>query len=113
ELQIAFSQRRIDIVDFRSPGAAIPQDYDAGSVPGRDDALEFAVLDWMVFHLHGEAFGGRVERRSLRHGPRQPDDVLAEAEVVVQVAGEMLLHAEESWLAPLRRAVLAVAARFG
>ena len=38
----------------------------------------------------------RVERRTLRHGPRQQHAVVLEAEVVVKMAGEVLLDAEEA-----------------
>jgi len=46
--------------------------------------------------LHRQALRLRIERRPFRHGPRQQHAVVLEAEVVVQVAGEMLLDAEEA-----------------
>src|SRR6185503_2551538 len=39
-----------------------------------------------------------LERRSLRHGPREQHALVLQAEIVVQVAREMLLHAEEELL---------------
>jgi len=43
-----------------------------------------AVRQRMVRHLDGEAFLGRVQRRSLRHGPRAQHTVDLQPEVVVQ-----------------------------
>ena len=98
ELQVALLQRRIDIVDFRRPGALVPQHHDAGAVAFRDDSFERAVLDRMILDVHRQPLRLRIERRSLRHRPRQQHAVVLEPEVVVQVAGEMLLHAEEAAL---------------
>ncbi len=100
ELQVALLQRRVHVVGLRRPRALVPQHDDAGAVALGDHALERAVLDRMILDVHREPLGLRIERRPLRHRPRQQHAVVLEAEVVVQVAGEVLLHAEEQCLAP-------------
>ena len=57
--------------------------------------LERAVLERVILDVHRQPLDRRIERRALRHGPREQDAVVLEAEVVVQVAGEVLLDAEE------------------
>ena len=95
ELQVALLQRRVDVVDFGRPRAAVPEHHDAGAVAFGNDALELAVLERMILDVHRQPLGLRIERRPLRHRPRQQHAVVLEPEVVVQVAGEMLLDAEE------------------
>ena len=56
----------------------------------------------MILDVHGQPLGLRIERRTFRHRPRQQHAVVLEPEVVVQVAGEMFLHAEEAARALLR-----------
>ena len=56
----------------------------------------------MILDVHREPLRLRIERRSLRHRPRQQHAFVLEAEVVVQVAGEVLLHAEEQPFVRLR-----------
>ena len=63
----------------------------------------------MILDVHGEPFGLRDRATALRHRPREQHAVVLQPEVVVQVAGEMLLHAEEQ---PLRRALRALGATF-
>ena len=84
--------------DSGCPRALIPEHDDAGAVPGRDHALERAVLNRMILDVHGQPLRLRIERGSLGDGPRQQHSVVLEAEVVVQVAGQVLLHAEEQAL---------------
>src|SRR5690348_5055589 len=57
----------------------------------------------MIFDVHREAFRLRIERRPLRDGPRHEHTFVLESQVVVQMAGEMLLHAEKSRLPLARR----------
>ena len=66
----------------------------------------------MILGLHRQALVLRIDRRPLRHRPRQQHAVPFEPEVVVQVRGEMFLDAEEELVAllPFRRR--RVAARF-
>ena len=52
----------------------------------------------MILDVHREPFGLRIERRALWHGPRQEDPFPLEAEVVVQMAREVFLDAEEESL---------------
>jgi hypothetical protein len=61
ELQVAFFQRGLDVVDFRRPGAPVPQHDDAGAIAGRDDAFEFAVVEGMILDRHGQALRCRIQ----------------------------------------------------
>ena len=56
----------------------------------------------MIFGLHRQPLVLRIERRPLGHRPGQQHAVPFEPEVVVQVRGEVLLHAEEELVALLR-----------
>src|SRR5689334_4852308 len=49
----------------------------------------------MIFRLHRQPLIRGIERRTFRHRPRQQHAVPLEAEVVMQMRGEMLLNAEE------------------
>src|SRR5204863_167771 len=89
----------------------IPQHDDAGAVAFGDDALEAAVLDRVIFDVHRQPLGLRIERGSLRHGPRHQDAVVLETEVVVEMTGEMLLDAEEELFRLLLRDDLALRLR--
>ena len=102
ELEIALLQRGVDVVGLRRPRADVPQHDDAGAVAFGNHALEFAVRDRMILGHHREPLRLRIERRPFRNGPRQEDAVVLEPEVVVEMAGEMLLDAEETFVA-LRR----------
>jgi hypothetical protein len=53
----------------------------------------------MILDVHREPLHRRIERRPLRHRPAQQHAVVLDAEVIVQVAGEMFLDAEEARLA--------------
>ena len=48
----------------------------------------------MIFDLDGKPFVGRVQRRSLRNGPRFHDPAGLEPEVVVQARRVVLLNHE-------------------
>ena len=113
ELQVALLQRRVHVVDLGRPGAAVPQHDDAGAVAGGDDAFELAVLDRVILDVHRQPLGRRVERRSLGHRPGEQHAVVLQAEVVVEVAGQVLLDAEEARRAARRGAVRVVARRLG
>src|SRR5262249_23098832 len=60
------------------------------------DAFEIAVRDGVILDVHRKALGLGIERRALRHRPREQDAVVFEPEVVVQVAREMFLDAEKA-----------------
>ena len=49
----------------------------------------------MILDHHRQALGLRIERRPLGHRPREQHALVLEAEVVVEMTGEVLLHAEE------------------
>jgi hypothetical protein len=105
EQKLAFRETFARIADG-GPPAAVPHDDTARSVvAGRNDALEVAVLQRMILDVHGEPLVGRVERRSLGHGPGHEHAVELEAEIVVQMARGMLVNHEElaSGLGPAAR----------
>ena len=95
QLQVALLQRRGHVVDQRLPGALVPQHHDAGAVAVGDDAFECAVLDGMILDVHRQPLVRRIDGRAFGHGPRQQDAVVLEAQVVVQMAGQVLLDAEK------------------
>ena len=79
-------------VDFRLPGALVPDHYRAAAVFAlRNDAFEIGVVDRMIFDLHGERFYGRVETGAFGNGPAFECAVVFEPEVVVKAAGGVLL----------------------
>src|SRR5262245_14003311 len=52
----------------------------------------------MVFDHHREPFGPGIQRGSFRNCPREQHSVMFQSEVVMQMTGKMLLHAEETRL---------------
>src|SRR6185312_1193725 len=83
----------------RMPGAAIPHHHGARSVLARrNDAFEAAVFERMVFDVHRQPLVVRVEARTFGHRPAQQHTVQLEPEVVVQMAGRMLLDDEAQLL---------------
>ena len=54
-----------------------------------------AVLDRVILDVHREPLVVGSSDGPFGHGPREQHAVVLEPEVVVQVAGEVLLHAEE------------------
>ena len=77
------------------PGALVPEEDGAAAVlAGGDDAFEAAVLHGVIFDLDGEALVRDDVAGALGAGPAFEDAVPAEAEVVVEVAGGVLLDAE-------------------
>src|SRR2546422_4834884 len=71
EMKLAFLPsflRRFGIDHF--VGSVIPDDDFARAVIAlRDRSLEGAVIDRMIFGLHGEAFVGRIEAGAFRNRP--------------------------------------------
>ena len=59
-----------------------------------DDSLEAAVFHGVIFDLDGEAFVGGDVAGAFGDGPAFEDAVPAEAEVVVEVGGGVLLDDE-------------------
>jgi MFS family permease len=68
----------------------------------------------MILDMHGEPLGGGIEGRPLGHGPGEEYAVVLQAHVVVKVAGQVFLHAEETRLAAAgrRRCTAGTAASF-
>ena len=95
ELQITLAQGGVHVRHLRCPGAAVPQHHDAGAVSLRDHALEGPVGEGVILGLHRQPLVGRVDGWPLGNGPRQQHAVPFEAQVVVQVRGEVLLHGKE------------------
>src|SRR5690606_9773958 len=74
------------------PDAAVPDDHIARAVlPGRNAALEAAVVQWMVFHMHGQALVAGIQARTLGHCPALQGAVQLPWEVVAQAPGSVLL----------------------
>ena len=48
----------------------------------------------MIFHFHGQALVGRIDRRALGDGPGLEDAVQLQAQVIVQMARGVLLNHE-------------------
>ena len=97
ELEFAVAQCRGHILKagLGMPGSLVPDHDRAAAVLALgDDALKAAVLDWVVFDLHGEAAVFGVEAGAFGDRPALEHAVPAEAEVVVQVAGCVLLDDE-------------------
>ena len=46
----------------------------------------------MIFHLHGQAFVGGIERWSFGNGPGFEHAIHLQAKVVMQARGAMFLH---------------------
>ena len=83
------------VAGLRLPGALVPDHDGAAAVLAfGDDAFEAAVLHGVVFDLDGEAAVAGVVAGALGDGPGFEHAVPAEAEVVVQVRGGVLLDDE-------------------
>ena len=75
--------------------SAVPDLHRAGAVLARRDlALEVAVLERMVLHVHREVALSAPERDSLRHSPARERAVPLEPEVVVEATRVMPLDHE-------------------
>ena len=83
------------VAGLRVPGALVPDHDGAAAVLAfGDDAFEAAVLHGVVFDLDGEAAVAGVVAGAFGDGPGFEHAVPAEAEVVVQVRGGVLLDDE-------------------
>src|SRR5262249_24102742 len=76
-----------------APGAPHPPRPPAVLALG-NGALEAAVFERMILHLHGEALVGGVEARALGHRPALERAVELEPEIVMEMAGCVLLDHE-------------------
>src|SRR5581483_10406499 len=62
----------------------------------RDIAFEGSVVEWMIFHFHGESLARRIEARSFWNGPTDQHAIHFETEIVVQTCRVVALHAKEA-----------------
>src|SRR5204863_9253777 len=75
--------------------AAIPEhDRAAAVLAAWDHAFEGVVLDRMILDFDGEAACGGIEARSLGDGPAPHDAGELEPEIVMEMAGGVLLNDE-------------------
>jgi len=73
-------------------GPSIPQHDGAAAVLALGDGpLERVVLDGVILHLHRQPLDRRIEAGTLGYGPALHDSVELQPQVVVQVAGRVLL----------------------
>src|SRR6185369_15210291 len=77
---------------LRLPSAAVPQHHRAATIfsPG-NDALELAIIEWMILGPNRKALVVGIERRPLGHGPALQHPIQFKAEVPVQPRRIMLL----------------------
>jgi len=63
ELQLALGHCLVDVFEagLRRPRPFVPEHHDAGPVALRDHALELAVVERVVLHVHRQTLVGRVE----------------------------------------------------
>ena len=85
----------VGVAGLRLPCALVP-DHDGASavLAFGDDAFEAAVLHGVVFDLNGETLVSDEIAGALGDGPAFEDAVPAEAEVIVQAGGGVLLDDE-------------------
>ena len=70
---------------LRRPVTAVPHLHGAAAVLTlRDRAFEIPVVERMIFHLHGQALVGGIDRRALGDGPRFEDAVQFKSQVIVE-----------------------------
>src|SRR6266851_2809043 len=84
-----------DGVAFRDPRSPVPQQYRPAAVLLRgDDAFEGSVLDRVVLDVHRQTLVGWVEAGTFGYRPAQQYAVELETEIVVEMAGGVLLDDE-------------------
>ena len=82
-------------VTHRRPGAAIPDDDGAAAIFALGDrALEIAIGERVVLHMHGEPLVARHQARAPCHRPAFQDTIHFQAQVVVQARGIVFLDDE-------------------
>ena len=92
EFEIALGIGGFRVGIERGPDAAIPDQRGAGAVlPARNDALEPAIFERVVFDMNRQALLARIEARPFRHRPALQHPVEFEPEIVMQPARRMLL----------------------
>ena len=94
ELEAALAQARMGVLD-RLPRPVVPEQDGAAAVLAlRDDPLEVAVFDRVVFGHHREALVLGIEAGALGHRPALEDAFHLQAEVVMEPGGGVLLDDE-------------------
>src|SRR5215471_21620125 len=94
ELEITVPVALVRIA-YGLPGPAVPHHHRAAAVLAlRNGALEAAVFERMILYLHGQALVSGVEARPLGYRPALERAVELEAEIVVELAGCVLLNHE-------------------
>ena len=90
-------RERLDgvLVGMRDPLASVPQhDCSAAIFPLGDDALETAVVEWVVLGSDREPVGRGVETWASRHRPAFQDPVELQPKVPMEPRRIMLLYDE-------------------
>ncbi len=94
EFELPLAQAFVDI-GHRLPGSLIPHHHGAAAVLAfGDGSLEAAVFDGVVFDLNGEALVGDDVAGAFRDSPTLENAAPAEAKVVVEAGGGVLLDYE-------------------
>ena len=115
KLQLSLLQCRLDVFEagFGLPRAAVPEHDDAGAVALGNDALKFAIVPRMVLNAHRQPLIRRVQARPFGHRPGKKHAFVFKPKIVMQMAGQVFLHAEEQLLRLARRFASAAALPFG
>ncbi len=94
EFELALAQPLINI-GHRLPGSLIPDHHRAAAILAfGDGSLEAAVFDGVVFDLDGEAFIRDNVAGAFGHRPALEDAAPAQAKIVVEARGGVLLDDE-------------------
>ena len=92
ELQAPAHEARARIFE-RSPAATVPEQHRTSAIlPGRNEAFELCIVEWVVFNLNGQSLLRGIETRSLRDGPTFQGPIQLQAKVIVQTTCRMLLY---------------------
>src|ERR1051325_4446920 len=92
-MQLAFAEA-FGRVTLRNPLPLVPEHDSAAAVFAlRNRALKVSILQRVIFDLDGQRFDGRVEAWSLGNGPALEHAIPFQAEVVMKMAGIVLLNA--------------------
>src|SRR5262249_839056 len=74
-------------------GAAVPQDDASGAViPTGNGSLKVAVVQRMIFHVHGQAFNRGVKGGAVGQRPGLEDPVHFQPQVIVETSCAMSLN---------------------
>ena len=110
EFELALGESGVHILKaaFRRPKPAIPKLHRSAAIlPLGYRALEIAVGQGMVLHLHRQTLIAGVERGAPGHGPGPEGAVPLQSKIEVQARGRMLLDDEPQALRGRDRVILA------